>query len=1392
MTSPQLEVEDQTDVDFFDKLVDEDDNDVFESSPSFMENKGSDEVKEFSNLGIGEDDAVKVDSGGNVDSGVNNERESDGQHDNLAAEGNVSVTPDDVVQSNHVALEAKDELDSEKDNDGVKSGVNVKEVGWSSFNSGSHLRSGSGTGSYSDFFNELGGSSGDLYRKDVGDYRVASSNKVSVPEDMSAGLSSFTSLQHEGGQYHGSQMEQPIHGHNFDSNQYWESLYPGWRYDPSTGQWHQLEAYDATVNTQGNSDNRIGSAGDSIVTQQRSDAYCYQQTAYSVSGSVSDCTKAYVTNWNQGPEQNVEYPAHMVFDPQYPGWYYDAIAQEWQLLEPYTEAMNQPISVHHNQQSQDRVGSTDKILPEGNHSTCDNFHQMGKAESQGRSIQAKVSANDYNQPSRNAWHTASLPHTGVINISDIQESHNPYISTYHANNSTDQPNQKTWFKPSVTVTLPKQTSQNFGSANSISEPQTFVPAVNFSQHSNQMHFSPAYFESQRSPDVSQPLQSGTQFPYMSSEGRSSAGRPLHALVTFGFGGKLIVMKDNSSFTKSAHGGQDSAGGVISILNLMDAVMEKTDAAGIGSGACDYFYTLCQQSFPGPLVGGSVGSREVNKWIDETISKCESVDMVYRKAELLRFLFSLLKIACQCHGKLRSPFGTDQALKESDCPEPAVAKLFSSAKRNVSEYGDSSCCFWNLPSAGDIQATALEIQKLLISGRKEEALHCAKEGQLWGPALVLAAQLGDQLYGDTVKQMACHQLATGSALRTLCLLIAGQPADVFSTSTSTSSLPGAVNISQPSSEVGAICMLDKWEENLAIIMANRTKDDELVVIHLGDCLWKERGEVLAAHICYLVAEANFEPYSDSARICLIGADHWKFPRTYATPEAIQRTELYEYSKVLGNSQFILQPFQPYKVIYAHMLTEVGKVTDSLKYCQAILKCSKTNGSPEVEAWKQLVLSLEKRIKVHQQGGYSINLAPAKLVGKLLNLFDSTTQRVVGGLPPPVPSTSHGSAQCNEHDYQKVGPGVSNSQSTMAMSSLMPSASKEPISEWKGGSNRLMPNRSISEPDFGKSPRKVDSSKQGSSPDMQEKASGGSSRFGRFGSHIFQKTVGLVLRSRPDRQAKLGEKNKFYYDEKLKRWVEEGAETPSEEATLLPPPTSAAFQNKMPDYTPKDGPEIDNVHYNGEQEHKSPYSLEQNSGIPPIPPSSNHFAARGHMGVCARYVDTFNKGGATQVNLLQSPPLPAAKPVVSSNAKFFIPTPMDSGGEAVQTTGENLQESAVNNECPSAYVQNNSFPSPPTTTSSTLTMQRAPSMDNIVNRRTGVIGDGKSSLAPHSRRRASWSGTPNDTHDFSKMTELEPLQEVPGMPPSSFMPGDSSSMHFSMNVGSLGEDLHEVEL
>lgn len=44
----------------------------------------------------------------------------------------------------------------------------------------------------------------------------------------------------------------------------------------------------------------------------------------------------------------------------------------------------------------------------------------------------------------------------------------------------------------------------------------------------------------------------------------------------------------------------------------------------------------------------------------------------------------------------------------------------------------------------LQRTATEMQRLLVAGNRKEALACAKQGQLWGPALVLARQLGDKV------------------------------------------------------------------------------------------------------------------------------------------------------------------------------------------------------------------------------------------------------------------------------------------------------------------------------------------------------------------------------------------------------------------------------------------------------------------------------------------------------------------------------------------------------------------------------------------------------------------------------------------------------------------------
>ncbi|PWA99602.1 ancestral coatomer element 1, Sec16/Sec31 [Artemisia annua] len=328
--------------------------------------------------------------------------------------------------------------------------------------------------------------------------------------------------------------------------------------------------------------------------------------------------------------------------------------------------------------------------------------------------------------------------------------------------------------------------------------QSYTPSM--TGQSETMNATNAYVNQDRLNYAQQNVhQSEHQKSYRSNAERSSAGQPRHALVTFGFGGKLIVMKDTQLITQTlpmeASLNKESSGGVISVHNLAEVVAE---VAYNGTGVRGYFHILCRQSFPGPLAGGNVGSKELNRWIDERITHPSDTDD--KRDQVLKLLLSLLKIASQHYGKLHSPFGTDTTSKENDAPDVAVARLFASAKKS----NENTVIMVLSPIACNSylqKAIAAEVQTLLVSGRKMEALYRAQEGQLWGLAFVLAAQLGDQFYTDTVRQMALRQIVAGSLLRTLCLLIAGQPADVFSTDTiAEDGTAGGINMFQPPAQV----------------------------------------------------------------------------------------------------------------------------------------------------------------------------------------------------------------------------------------------------------------------------------------------------------------------------------------------------------------------------------------------------------------------------------------------------------------------------------------------------------------------------------------------------------------------------------------------------------------
>lgn len=101
-----------------------------------------------------------------------------------------------------------------------------------------------------------------------------------------------------------------------------------------------------------------------------------------------------------------------------------------------------------------------------------------------------------------------------------------------------------------------------------------------------------------------------------------------------------------------------------------------------------------------------------------------------------------------------------------------------------------------------------------------------------------------------------------------------------------------------------------------------------------------------------------------------------------------------------------------------------------------------------------------------------------------------------------------------------------------------------------------------------------------------------------------------------KAKLGEDNKFYYDENLKRWVENGVDPLPEEVAPPSPPIMTSFQDGQPDYNINSALKTQNSLPNEEMVGKPPLSLQHNSSIPSIPSSQNQFSARSRMGVRSR--------------------------------------------------------------------------------------------------------------------------------------------------------------------------------
>jgi len=134
--------------------------------------------------------------------------------------------------------------------------------------------------------------------------------------------------------------------------------------------------------------------------------------------------------------------------------------------------------------------------------------------------------------------------------------------------------------------------------------------------------------------------------------------------------------------------------------------------------------------------------------------------------------------------------------------------------------------------------------------------------------------------------------------------------------------------------------------------------------------------------------------------------------------------------------------------------------------------------------------------------------------------------------------------------------------------------------------------------------------------------------RWGT-LLRSTVGDTLRTMVGgpKQASMGVENKFYFNEKLNRWVVEGEEDAAEaEATIAPPPIGDSFSSASDTNLPSSGTSAEEP---------------ATTTAAPFPPSTagNRYSARGRAGTRSRYVDTFGNKDS------QKPPmLPGALDVL----------------------------------------------------------------------------------------------------------------------------------------------------
>ncbi|EGC34575.1 hypothetical protein DICPUDRAFT_98175 [Dictyostelium purpureum] len=727
----------------------------------------------------------------------------------------------------------------------------------------------------------------------------------------------------------------------------------------------------------------------------------------------------------------------------------------------------------------------------------------------------------------------------------------------------------------------------------------------------------------------------------------------HPVIAFGFGGKIAQIKLNSNPV--------SADGV----NLSKYSIQITPIKSLISH--NTFYNNVA-TFPGPL-NSSSSKDAVGKWITERVNDIASgkIDTLCSKdLEASTILWELLKILLNNYGNLFNSVPSDK-------DEKTVAKsiqallLDNKSVQTPFRYTPKN----SKRTEADTSLLINRIQTLMNQGDIVAAQAFALENEVWSHALILAHQLGGEAYNRTLSTFAQASLPTGTPLKTLYSLYSGTTRDLFV------DIHNSNQSQLPEQKQNSFAFLDSWKENIATLLFNGKANGCKVIGEIGDCIWQSQKRIEAAHICYLLADYQFGPLNNpSCRIVLLGGDH-KIAKHFITTESLQRSEIYEYSKILGNSQYSLPILFVYKFVYATYLCDIGLIDLSLKYLNHIKNLLKNHqqqiSNPcfiyQLDTFAERITSYSSNKKLSESGSWfqSIFNKGFKILGgsnKQIPTHGSSDQLLTSpNVAAPVVVTSTNTTpvkdQSNSGFFGKASTPVQPATAAQATATQsFKSHSKHDEDEDLYSSFSTKPKAQVA-------PQANDSNKN----DLSNTSDNNTGTLSGNTSPVKDDQqeakpgllAGLFWKKKPKpKEMNLETTSDFYFNEELGKWVERGKEAEAMAASQPPPPPpTESFSPSTPDgmMTPPFGNSSPPSSSSPSASRHLPGAAAAGSDSL-APPGINKYSLVSPGGPNTRrkprYVDTLNQTVYTGGSLNPTPSKPEPQNTNSNVFTPFMPT------------------------------------------------------------------------------------------------------------------------------------------